>query len=132
MNIQFFDESDHTPRMREDVRLLRTRLEVAPEGKRVAIDFELTPFIERPTIELRLFDDEQRPAGLLKIIETLDTFNRVVMHLRDSQTTSHYTFNIRVYFANIDEDMQRMDVDEQSQRFEWSPGNVVNWENQGN
>lgn len=128
MNIQFFDDNDHSPKMREDVRLLRTRLEVSPEGKRIAVDLELTPFIERPTIDLRLYDDEGKLAGMLKIIETLDTFNRVVMHLRGEQASDHYTFVMQVYFANVDEDLQRMDVDQWQQRFEWTAGNIVEWD----
>ena len=114
--------------MREDVRLLRTRLEVAPEGRRVAVDLELTPFVERPTIEGRLFNGSGESAGLINMIETLDTVNRVVMHLRDSETINPYRLELRIYYAHIEQDMKRMMVDEVIQTFEVTPGNVVLWE----
>ena len=127
MEIQFFDNRDDAPKNREDVRILRARTEMAPEGRRVAIDIELTPFIERPTIEIRLVNERGEPAGLTNIIESLDRILRLVMHLRDKSPAERYQAQITIYYAHIDEDMKRQQVDQLILEFEATPGNEVNW-----
>ena len=127
MEIQFFDNRDDAPKNREDVRILRARIEVAPEGRRVAVDLELTPFIERPTIELRLINDRGEPAGLSNIIETLDRTLRMVMHMRDKKPAEKYQLQARVYYAHIDDDMKRQKVDELVMEFAAVGGNEQFW-----
>ena len=125
MNIDFFDNPDEMPRLREDVRLVRTRLEVSPEGRRLAVDLELTPFIERPTVELYLANQRGEKAGLLSIIETLDRTISVVMHFRDEEPTETYRLRIAVYYASVDTELRRQVVDSIEQTFHAAPGNVV-------
>lgn len=127
MEIQFFDNRDDAPKNRDDVRILRARTEMAPEGRRVAVDMELTPFIERPTIEIRLVNDRGESAGLTNIIESLDRIIRVVMHMRDKTPAEQYQAQIRIYYAHIDENMKRQMVDELILEFAAIPGNEVNW-----
>ena len=127
MEIQFFDDREDAPKNRDDVRILRARTEMAPEGRRVAVDMELTPFIERPTIEVRLVNDRGEPAGLTNIIESLDRIIRIVMHMRDKVPAEKYQAQIRIYYAHIDEDMKRQLVDQLVIEFEASPGFEVNW-----
>ena len=132
MEIQFFDNRDDAPKNRDDVHILRARTEMAPEGRRVAVDMELTPFIERPTIEIRLVNDRGESAGLTNIIESLDRIIRVVMHMRDKTPAEKYQAQIRIYYAHIDEDMKRQMVDELILEFAAIPGNEVNWEKEEN
>ncbi len=127
MDIQFFDNRDEAPKNREDVRILRGRIEVAPEGRRVAVDIELTPFIERPTIELRLTNDRGEPAGLSNVIETLDRTLRMVMHMRDKTPAETYRLQARIYYAHIDEDMKREMVDEMIIDFDAVGGTEKYW-----
>lgn len=122
MNIDFFDNPDETPRMREDVRFESLRIEVSPEGRRVAVDLVIVPFIERPTVELTLTNGEQKRAGLLTIIETLDRKIQVVMHLRDAHTVNPYTLDASLFYASVDEEMNRQKVDNLSLSFEARPG----------
>lgn len=128
MDIQFFDNREDAPKNRDDVRILRARTEMAPEGRRVAVDMELTPFIERPTIEVRLVNNRGESAGLTNIIESLDHIIRIVMHMRDKTPADKYQAQIRIYYAHIDEDMKRKMVDELILEFPAIPGHEVHWE----
>ncbi len=127
MDINFFDNRADAPRMREDVRITRTRLEVSPEARRVAVDLELTPFIERPTIQLILVNENGGNAGRLTIVETLDRVISVVMHIRDETPTEQYQLRATVYYASIDEDMKQQVVDVLTQPFALAAGNVVSY-----
>ena len=125
MDINFFENRADAPRMREDVRITRTRLEISPEGRRIAVDLELTPFIERPTIQLLLFNERGEPAGRLTIIETLDRVVSVVMHIREKTPTLQYKFQATVYYASLDEDLKQQVVDVHTQPFALTAGHVV-------
>ncbi|MDJ0757420.1 MAG: hypothetical protein QNJ45_28055 [Ardenticatenaceae bacterium] len=122
MDINFFDNPQETPRMREDVRFEKLRIEVSPEGKRVAVDVAITPFIERPTIELYMANGNGEKAGLLTIIETLDRVIQVVIHLRDREKANPYTLRASLYYSSVDSDMTRQQVDECSLTFDAEPG----------
>ncbi len=102
MNINFFDDPHDRPVMREDVRLKDIQIEVAPEGRRVAFDLELTPFIERPSIDLLLENERGEKAGALTIIETMNPRVGVVVHLRDKSPTAVYHLSATVYYASIE------------------------------
>lgn len=103
MDINFFDDSDDKPALREDVRIRKLDIDVAPDKRRVALDFELTPFIERPSVNIRVTNSAGEKAGALTVIETLDTKFSVVVHLRDNQPTANYTVEATLYFVSIED-----------------------------
>ena len=104
VNIQFFDHtSNNKPVLREDVRLRDLRWELSPEKRRIALELELTPFIERPSIEIYIANGRGEKAGSLTIIETLDYQLSVVVHLRDKEPTDPYTIHAAVYYTSLEQ-----------------------------
>ena len=109
ININFFDDPLEGPRAREDVRLNRLGLYVHPDGgRRIAVGFDITPFRERPSIEVVARNARGEPAGTLTVIESLDTNFHLTMHLRDRQPTDQYTITATIYYATPE--TGRMDV----------------------
>ncbi|MBK6327228.1 MAG: hypothetical protein IPF56_15035 [Chloroflexi bacterium] len=108
MQIQFFDNPLETPKSREDVRLNDLGLYVYPDGRRVAVGFNLTPFLEKPCIEVRVVNERGEPAGWLNVIETIETNFSLTMHLRDKEPTQRYEVTAVVYYATPE--TERMDV----------------------
>lgn len=108
MQIQFFDDPLETPKSREDVRLNELGLYVYPDGRRVAVGFNLTPFLEKPCIEVRVVNERGEPAGWLNVIETIETNFSLTMHLRDKEPTQRYEVTAVVYYATPE--TERMDV----------------------
>ena len=108
MQIQFFDDPLETPKSREDVRLNDLGLYVYADGRRVAVGFNLTPFLEKPCIEVRVVNERGEPAGWLNVIETIETNFSLTMHLRDKEPTQRYEVTAVVYYATPE--TERMDV----------------------
>jgi len=108
MQIQFFDNPLETPKSREDVRLNDLGLYVYPDGRRVAVGFNLTPFLEKPCIEVRVVNERGEAAGWLNVIETIETNFSLTMHLRDKEPTQRYEVTAVVYYATPE--TERMDV----------------------
>ena len=67
--INFFDDGVELPKGREDVRLKNLGLFVYEDGRRVAVGFELTPFRERPSLEVMATNARGEAAGSMTVIE---------------------------------------------------------------
>lgn len=112
MDIRFFDDPLEQPRPREDVRIRQIGLYLYPEQRRLAFGVELTPFIERPSIEVLITNGEGAPSGSLHVIETMTPSFSLIMHLRDRATVNPYEVTTILYYA-WPEDRQRLEVDRQ-------------------
>ena len=62
-----------------------------PDGRRVRVGIVLTPFLERPNIEVVITDEEQQEAAAIHIIEIIDNRMSFTMHLRSKQTGGVFT-----------------------------------------
>lgn len=68
----------------EETRILGLRAEPYPEGKRVRVNLELTPFLQRPYIELILSDPEGNEVSSASIVEPVSWTLELTLHLRPS------------------------------------------------
>lgn len=107
--INFFDDPEKRGRAREDVRLKQLGLYVYEDARRVAIGFNLTPFAERPSLEVTATNEEGQVAGSMTVIEALSANFNLTMHLRDESPTDHYTIDVVVFYK--DENGERVEVD---------------------
>jgi hypothetical protein len=57
-----------------------------PDGTRLRVTLELTPFQQRPTIELQLVDPEGQEAASASIIEPASWKLELTLHIRTSAT----------------------------------------------
>jgi hypothetical protein len=73
---------------------------------------EVTPFRERPSIDVQVRNAYGEPAGSLTVIETLTPDFNLTFHLRDRETADPYELTVTLYYATPD--TERMDVDRQS------------------
>lgn len=116
MDIKFFDNPLESPRSREDVRIRQVGLFFYPDLRRLQFGIELTPFLERPSIEVIIRNGGGEPAGSLHVIETLTPNFSLTMHLRDQATTNPYELMTVVYYSWPDK--EKIEVDRQTIRFE--------------
>ena len=124
MDIKFFDDPLESPRPREDVRFRQISLDLYPDLRRVAFGVELTPFVERPSIEVTIRNVHGEKAGSLHVIETLTPSFTLTMHLRDSEIFNPYEMTVVLYYSWPDRD--KIEVDRRSITFEVSnPGEQV-------
>lgn len=124
MDIRFFDNPLEQPRRREDVRFRQIGLFIHPDLRRLAFGVELTPFVERPSIEVLIFNGEGAPAGSLHVIETLTPNFSLTMHLRDVTTINPYRLTALLYYSWPDR--EKIEVERREVTFEVSePGERI-------
>ena len=116
MNIRFYDDPMEQPRGREDVRFRQIGLFRYPERRQFAFGVELTPFVEKPSIEVHVRNGAGDPAGSLHVIETVTPNFSLTMHLRDQATLNPYELTAVLYYTWPDR--ERIEVDRQTVQFD--------------
>ncbi len=116
MDIKFFNDPLEQPRPREEVRIRQIGLYLYPDLRRMAFGVELTPFVERPSIEVTITNGESEPAGSLHVIETLTPNFNITLHLRDAQITNPYRLTVTLYYSWPDR--ERIEIERRDFTFE--------------
>jgi hypothetical protein len=92
----------------EETRILGLRAEPYPEGKRVHVNLELTPFLQRPYIELILSDPEGNEVSSASIVEPVSCTLELTLHLRVSaQIAGTYRLAAHLSYPDLGEIDQR-------------------------
>ena len=98
MDIFFTDPTD-VPLPPEDVRIRKFEIDPYPDGKRLRVSLELTPFLKKPSGEIVIFDALQNPVASVNIIETIDPKMQLTMHLRSPETAGSYRAQITLFYT---------------------------------
>lgn len=102
MKVQFFDNPSLGPVPREDVRFNRLGLYMYDDGQRVAVGFDVTPFRERPNIQVTLKNDEGEEAASLNVIEAIQSNFNLTMHIRGELVSDLYEVEAILYYTSQD------------------------------
>ena len=110
MKVQFFDDPTRGPVPREDVRFRGLGLFLYEDRRRVAVGFDITPFRERPNIEVSLTNEEGGEVASLHVIEALEANFNLTMHIRGQSASDLCEVEAILYYTSL-ENGSRMVVD---------------------
>ncbi len=126
MDIFFTDPSD-APVPPEEVRIRELSADPWPDGRRVKVYLEVTPFLKRPSGEVRITDAEGIPVASANIIEAMTPKMEINLHLRAAELSGDYTVAAEIFYltgipeADDDEETpirpERMIVDQATATF---------------
>jgi hypothetical protein len=103
MDINFTDLSE-VPLPPNEVRIRDFRVEPYPDGKRVRVYLELTPFQKRPSGEILITDLLGNQMAIANIIETIDPKMELTMHLRKPDPQGSFTARVLIFYTeSLDE-----------------------------
>jgi hypothetical protein len=107
MNVDFF-ESGAAPQPRDKIRIERLEAQPYADGWRVKITIEVTPFQERPSLEIRVRSRENQPVAQLSVIETMHRHMEFTVHIRGvSSPVGDYTAEVDLYYDNPESPQDR-------------------------
>ena len=97
----FFDNPDDPPVPPEKVqiRILNTR--PYEDGRRVSVEFEITPFTEKPNIEIAVFNSEDQIVATFSVLEAIENKLNFTLHLRESNPQGKYVLKMKVYYSDL-------------------------------
>jgi hypothetical protein len=76
-----------------ETRLLGLRAEASPDGKRLRVVMDLTPFQQRPCIELSLTDSAGNEVASASVVEPVGWKLELTLHIRKTGATAG-TYNL--------------------------------------
>jgi hypothetical protein len=99
--MDFFFAKDHLNRMTpEETRITSLTAEPYPDGYRLRVNIEVTPFQKRPHIEVVLKDANGNEVASANIVEPLGWKLEFTMHIRDEELKNPYTLEAKLYYPD--------------------------------
>jgi hypothetical protein len=102
-DINFFD-SDDVPQPRDRVKIERLTATAYPDGWRVRIGVDVTPFQERPSLEITVETTDGRPLTpvQLSVIETMHRSMEFTIHIRGVPSPAgQYIVRAELYYETL-------------------------------
>lgn len=81
----FLRDPNEIPLPPEEMHILAVRAEPYPDGRRVRVTIEVTPFQQRPSLEVTALNPGGQVLAETSIIETLTRTLEFTLHLRGAQ-----------------------------------------------
>ncbi|MFN2198163.1 MAG: hypothetical protein ACK2UW_18735 [Anaerolineales bacterium] len=94
----FFQDPNEIPLPPEEVRILNFTAKPYPDGRRIRVHLELTPFQKRPNLTLYAENPENRRVAEASVIESMTRTLEITMHLRGPQQGGSYVAHVQVYY----------------------------------
>jgi hypothetical protein len=116
MDINFQDPTD-IPLPPDEVRIRELRAEPWPDGRRVRILLELTPFQKRPNGEIQITDENGVEVASFSIIESIDYKMDFTIHLREGKPAGQFTVSTKIFYYRDEESPQEIDPKSTKEEF---------------
>ncbi len=105
LNMDFFfpelsDDGENIPLPPEEMRFIELRAEpVRDDGRlRARVYIEVTPFRQRPHIDIALTDANGEEIASVNIVEPMQRKNVITIHIRGQQTSGQFSLHARLYY----------------------------------
>ena len=95
----FLPEDNLTRAVPEETRITSFTAEPYPDGRRVRVNLDITPFQKRPYIEVTLTNAKGEEIASTSIVEPLSWKLEFTMHIR-GELQNPYTLNARLYYPD--------------------------------
>ena len=97
-NMELFFPEDNLHRMTpEETQISDLRVEPYPDGRRLRVDIEITPFQKRPYLEFVLRDAAGEEVSSVSMVEPLSWKLEFTMHVR-AELHNPYTLEARLFY----------------------------------
>ena len=108
MDINFTDLSE-VPLPPKEVRIRKFDVELYPDGKRLRLNLELTPFLKPPSCEIFITDLLANRVATANIIEAIDPKMQLTLHMRKPDPQGTFTARALIFYSEDLEDVTEND-----------------------
>ncbi len=97
----FFDNPNDPPVPPEEMAIRSLEVKPYEDKRRVAIDFEITPFQERPNLEINVRNQADRQVSTLSVVEAIEHKMSFTLHLREESPGGEYLLTMEVFYTDL-------------------------------
>ncbi|MBN1679903.1 MAG: hypothetical protein JW966_06395 [Anaerolineae bacterium] len=99
MGLDFHIQNNDNLLPRDQVKIERVEATPYPDGRRVNVIVEVTPFRERPNLEITITDSSEKTAAVTSVIEAMTFTMAFTLHLRGAADASgQYRLGVALYY----------------------------------
>jgi hypothetical protein len=95
----FFTDPNEIPLPPDEVRILDMSVKPYPDGKRIQVFLELTPFQQKPHGDVLITDKDDNELAGISFIEAVTTKFEMTLHLRSSDPEGEYLATTTLYYS---------------------------------
>jgi hypothetical protein len=100
MNI-FFENPNDPPVAPEDVKIRGLTAEPYKDGRRVSVEFEITPFEEKPNLEMVVINAAEEIVATFSVLEAIENKMSFTLHLREANPGGKYTLKMIIFYTDL-------------------------------
>lgn len=107
----FFTNSNDIPLPPDQMEIRQLTAQPLEDRKRVQVEFELTPFQQRPNVEITVINRENKPVSGFSVVEAIENKMAFTLHLREPNPQGSYLVDMQVFYTTIpsaDEDSEEL------------------------
>jgi hypothetical protein len=98
----FFADPSEVPLPPVEVRIQRLEASLLPDGRRVYVYLELTPFQKKPNGEISLANSAGAELADISFIETMSRKMEYTLHLRGAELTGPYSVSAKIFYEDAE------------------------------
>lgn len=99
--MDFFFPEDNLNRVTpEETRITSLSAVPYPDGYRLHVHIEMTPFQTRPHLDIKLTDCDGREVASTSVVEPLNWKIEFTMHIRDDELKNPYTLEATLFYPD--------------------------------
>jgi hypothetical protein len=95
----FFSDPSQVPLPPDEVRILDSRLDPYPDGRRLRLTLEFTPFQKKPNGDIVISDNDGNPVAVTSFVEAVTPTLEMTLHLRHFDPGGQYTLNVTLFYT---------------------------------
>jgi hypothetical protein len=97
----FFDNPNDPPVPPDEVAIRNLTVKPYEDGRRVAVDFEITPFQEKPNLEIDVHNKNGDLVATFSVVEAIEPKMSFTLHLREESPRGGYTLSMVVFYTDL-------------------------------
>ncbi|MDH5508120.1 MAG: hypothetical protein OEZ02_12935 [Anaerolineae bacterium] len=98
----FFTDPNDIPLPPEEIRVRSLEARPWPDGRRVEVRMAITPFKERPNLEVQIVNQTGDDVATLSVVETVEAQMDFTMHIREPNPGGSYQVKMQVFYSDLD------------------------------
>lgn len=99
----FFSDPGDVPVEPDNVKVRSLTTEPYPDGRRVKIFLEITPFTMKPNIEINIDNQDGVRVGSLSIVESMINKMDFTIHLRERNPIGNYKISATIFYNDLNQ-----------------------------
>ncbi|HAY85100.1 MAG TPA: hypothetical protein DCY42_09315 [Chloroflexi bacterium] len=97
----FFTNPNDVPVPPEKMGIRELKATPYADGKRVAIEFEITPFQQKPNIEIGILNRDHEEVSSLSVVEAIENTMSFTLHLREPRPHGEYQVKMQLFYTDL-------------------------------